>query len=188
MVKVAQSYSRATQSSNLKSDEFHFDTDKLAAVALIGQTDANGVPDALRRLGTLMFRVKYSNDATSYPRLLLEWTEVVQGKAAGRKWPKEVSPKKIARLSLEYWQNDVCLTCGGKGHLAVRHVPNVLSDDPCFACHGTAKRPIEAKHNLIQYVTDMVECIEEMTRYAGSQAMRKLASDMELPGQAENQL
>jgi hypothetical protein len=29
-------------------------------------------------------------------------------------------------------------------------------------------------------VTDMVECIEEMTRYAGSEALRKLASEMEL--------
>jgi hypothetical protein len=180
MVKLAQQYARATQSSNLKSDEYHFETDKLAAVALIGRVDANGSPDALRRMGTLMFRVKYSNDATSYPRLLLEWTDVVLGKAEGRGWPKDVSAKKIARLSLDYWQNDVCPACNGRGALPVRHVPNVLSDDACPACSGTAKRPIEAKHNLIQYVTDMVECIEEMTRYAGSQAMRKLASDMDL--------
>jgi hypothetical protein len=180
VVKLAQNYARATQSSNLKSDEFHHDTDKLAAVALIGRADANGSPDALRRIGTLMFRVKYSNDASSYPRLLLEWTNVVLGKAAGRGWPNDVSPKKVARLSLEYWQNDVCPACSGTGHLPMRHAPNVLSDDPCRECNGTAKRPIEAKHNLVQYVTDMVECIEEMTRYAGSQAMRKLASDMDL--------
>jgi hypothetical protein len=57
---------------------------------------------------------------------------------------------------------------------------NVLSDDPCRACNGTAKRPIRAKHNLVKYVTDMVECIEEMTCYAGSEALRKLASEMEL--------
>lgn len=177
---MAQKYARATMSSNLKSDEYHFDTDKLAAVALIGRVDVNGSPDALRRIGTLMFRVKYSNDASSYARLLLEWTEVVTGKAVGRSWPKDISPKKIARLSLEYWQNDVCETCSGRGALPVRHVPSVLSDDACPACNGTAKRPIQAKHNLIQYVTDMVECIEEMTRYAGSLAMRRLASDMDL--------
>lgn len=162
---IIESYSRATIATNLKDDEFHHATEKLAAVALSG------------RLGTMLFRVKYSNDASSYPRLSEEWTEVVKAKAVLRAWPNDVSPKKIARLSLEYWQNDVCTVCGGRGALPVAHVPNVLSDDACPACNGTAKRPIQAKHNLIKYVTDMVECIEEMTRHAGSEAIRKLADE-----------
>ncbi|MGI4936305.1 MAG: hypothetical protein ACRYF5_06105, partial [Janthinobacterium lividum] len=155
---IIESYSKAAQSSNLKDDEFHHATEKLAAVALIGRPGQDGAGDALRRMGALMFRVKYSNDATSYPQLLAEWTQVVKSKASSRKWPADISPKKIARLSLQYWQNDICTVCGGMGHLPVLHVPNVLSDDPCKACNGTTKKPITAQHNLIQYVTDMVEC------------------------------
>lgn len=165
---IVQSYCRATISSNLKDDEFHHQTEKLAAVALSG------------RLGSMLFRVKYANDHTSYNTLKEAWTEVVTAKSVLRQWPKEVSAKKIARISLDYWQNDVCTECGGTGHKPLALVPNVLSDDPCPACHGTTKKPLQVKHNIRDYVADMVETIEEMTRHAAGEAMRKLADDMEL--------
>lgn len=165
---IIESYSRATQSSNLKDDQFHHTTEKLAAVALSS------------KLGSVLFRVKYANDATSYARLLEDWIEIVVIKAAIRNWPKEVSPRKIARLSLEYWINDLCQCCGGKGYPSLENVPNVLSDKQCKVCDGTGKRAIAAKHDLVDYVADMVEAIEEMTRHAGSEAIKKLAQDMTL--------
>lgn len=165
---IVESYSRATQSSNLQDDQFHHTTEKLAAVALSST------------LGSLLFRVKYANDATSYARLLSDWVDIVVLKAAIRNWPTEISPKKIARLSLEYWFNDLCQTCGGKGYPAIENVPNVLSDKQCKACDGTGKRAVTAKHNLIDYVTDMVETLEEMTRHAGAQAIKKLAQEITL--------
>lgn len=164
---IASRYSSATQSSNLKDDEHHHQTEILAAVALSSA------------LGSLLFRVKYANDATSYSALLEKWREIVKMKAVFRNWPTDKSTREIARLSLDYWLNDICTVCGGHGNELVKDVPNVRQDAPCRACNGTAKRPIEANHKVLQYVTDMVEAIEEMTRYAGDRAVKKLAKQMD---------
>lgn len=164
---IVKSYCRATLSSNLRDDEHHHATEKLAAVALSG------------KLGNMLFRVKYANDHTSYNALREAWTEIVKSKAVLRKWPKDVSPRKVARLSLEHWHNDVCTDCGGTGYKTVPYVSSYLSDDECPTCKGTAKRPIQVKHNIRDYVADMVEVIEDMTARAASSAMAKLASDMD---------
>lgn len=166
-MNVIEKYTRAVASSNLRDDGHHHSTEVLAAVALC-QT----------RLASKLFRVKYAADATSYAALLADWTEIVTFKSLLRTWPVEVSPKKIARLSLDHWLNDVCPTCFGTGFQAAPGHVNILSDIPCRACKGTAKRPIQAKHNLMTYVADMVESLEGMTIQAGGEAMRKLASQM----------
>jgi HrpA-like RNA helicase len=168
-VGIIKSYSQAIQSSNLRDDEHHHQTEKLAAVAMSGT------------LGNLLFRVKYANDHTSYNALKEAWTELVTAKAKSRRWPDDVSPKKVARLALDYWQNDLCETCGGSGHKAHPDNPQLLLDDACSACKGTAKKPIQVKHNLMDYVSDMVETIETMTARAANEAMKKLAGEMELP-------
>lgn len=163
-MNVIEKYARSVNASNLKDDEFHHKTDVLAAVALC-QT----------RLATKLFRVKYAADATSYSVLLAEWTEIVTFKSLLRTWPIEVSPKKVARLSLDHWLNDVCLACFGTGFATVPGHMSMLSDLPCKACNGTAKRPVQAKHNLKNYVTDMVESLDSMAVTAGNEAIKKLA-------------
>lgn len=172
-MKIIQNYAAAVVSSNLMDDEHHHHTEVLAAVAMSGD------------LGSDLFRTKYSLQAASYPSLLASWKIVVKTKAVTRQWPSEVSANKVARLSLDYWLNDVCTFCVGKGHLRLTtdiSGKGVLSDDPCPACNGTAKRPIEARpHMVVQYVTDMVESLDEITLAAGREAMRQLASDMDLP-------
>jgi hypothetical protein len=164
-MNVIEKYSLSVTSSNLKDDEQHHATDVLAAAALCET-----------RLATKLFRVKYAADATSYAALLSEWTEIVTFKSLLRTWPVEVSPKKIARLSLDHWLNDVCPECFGTGFRATPDSPSLLSDIPCKACKGTAKRQVQAKHNLLNYVSDMVESLEAMTVQAGREAVRKLAT------------
>lgn len=167
MVKLAQRYAKATQSSNLKSDEYHFDTDKLAAVALSGGAG----------FGNLLFRVKYANDATSYVRLAEAWEGEVSKRGAG--WPAHVKPAAVAKVALKYWLNDLCPCCGGKGVRKMEFV-DILSDDPCEVCEGSGKRPIDCDARIVAYVGPMVLVLEAMTITAGSNAMRKLASDMDL--------
>jgi len=105
-MNVIEKYSLSVTSSNLKDDEQHHATDVLAAAALCET-----------RLATKLFRVKYAADATSYAALLSEWTEIVTFKSLLRTWPVEVSPKKIARLSLDHW-----LSCdAGQPEPAVRY-------------------------------------------------------------------
>lgn len=167
-MKVIQNYSRAINSSNLKDDEHHHATEVLAAAALASA------------LGTKLFRVKYASDATSYNALLTSWHEIVKAKAGIRGWPSDVSASQIARLSLDYWLNDVCTVCCGTGHESVPNVPNVLRDEPCGGCNGTAKRPIQARNGIVKYMTEAVEALEAMTIHAGGATMRKLAKKMDL--------
>lgn len=166
-MQVIAKYSRSVNSSNLKDDAHHHATEALAAVALSSE------------LGGTLFRVKYSNSAGSYDTLMLKWREIVKNKSISRNWPQDIAYNDVARLSLNYWLHDICPACVN-GHQPLPGIPNVLSDDDCPMCNGTARRPIAAHHKVIKYVTDMVECIEEMTRHAGGQAIRKLATEMEL--------
>ena len=168
-MNVIEKYTRAVTSSNLRDDEHHHSTEALAAVALC-QT----------RLASKLFRVKYAADATSYVALVEEWTEIVTFKSLLRAWPIEVSPKKIARLSLDHWLNDVCSICVGTGFQATPGHLGMLSDIPCRVCKGTAKRPLQAKHNLMPFLSDMVESLEVMTVQAGGEAVRKLASKIKI--------
>jgi hypothetical protein len=170
MVKLAQKYARATQSSNLKNDGYHFDTDKLAAVALSGGG-----------FGNLLFRVKFANDATSYVRLAEAWEWEVKKRAALARppWPMHIKEANVAKAALKYWLNDLCPVCGGKGVSKMEFV-DVLSDDPCDHCEGSGKRPMECADQIRRYAVEMVYVLEEITIAAGSQAMRKLASDMDL--------
>lgn len=171
MVKLAQKYARATQSSNLKNDDYHFDTDKLAAVALSGGAG----------FGNLLLRVKYANDVTSYVRLAEAWEWHVKILAATTKpaWPPHVKADAVAKAALKYWLNDLCPVCGGKGVSKMEFV-DVLSDDACDHCEGSGKRPMECADQIRRYATEMVYVLEEITIAAGSRAMRKLASDMDL--------
>jgi hypothetical protein len=171
MVKLAQKYAKATQSSNLKSDDYHFDTDKLAAVALSGGAG----------FGNLLFRVKFANDATSYVRLAEAWEWEVKKRAALARppWPSHIKEAAVAKAALKYWLNDLCPVCGGKAFKKMEFV-DIISDEPCDTCEGSGKRPIECDARIYGYVGPMVLVLEAMTITAGSNAMRKLASDMNL--------
>lgn len=167
MAKLAQRYSKATQSSDLTDDQWHTQTDILAAVALSSA------------LGTLLFRVKYANDATTYPTLLEKWLVIVGKKAALRSWPSHIKITVVAEQSLRHWLHDVCETCAGKGYKVMEGAP-ILSDEPCKGCHGTGKKPLACEKRHQDYVADMVEALEQMTLRAGSAALRKLAQNMDL--------
>jgi len=162
-MSIAERYARSVQSSNLKDDAFHHDTDKLAAMALS------------KRLGSELFRVKYCNDATSYPRLLEEWTKIVQNKAGRRKWPKHVKPEMIAKTALDYWINPLCVPCDGKGFDAKINKGGQY-EAVCKACGGTGSRNLPGESNIKQYVADMIETLRDMERISGSLAVKKLST------------
>jgi len=169
MMGIEQSYARATISNNLKDDAFHHDHEKLAAVALSGVETGS--------IGHILFRVKYANDASSFNRLLGEWETIVSTKAVVRGWPQHINARKVARLSLEYWLNDVCGLCGGKGHLEL--MPRVLDDEPCPSCNGSGVKALKCEENWRKYLTEMIESLDSMAKHAGDIAMKKLSKEMD---------
>ncbi len=167
-MNVIQKYTSALGSSNLRDDAHHHSTEVLAAAALC------------RDLGTKLFRVKYAGDATSYPALLDAWREIVKSKAGHRTWPADVSPAKVARLSLDHWLNDVCPACTGRAYEPVRGQTTVMSDIACRACAGSGTRAVQAQHKMLHLVEDMVEALNAMAAHAAGQTMKRLAADMSL--------
>lgn len=163
---IIEKYSRATQSSNLRSDEHHHDVDKLAAVALSSE------------FGALLFRVKYANDATSYNRLKDEWRWYVKKRAAVAGWPMHVKELAVADHALNHWINDICPVCGGKCFKKMEFI-DVLSDEPCDACEGSGKKSIQCPDQIRKFVGEMVSALEGMTIVAGGQAVSKLADDFD---------
>jgi hypothetical protein len=166
-MKFAAKYCHSAMSSNLKCDEFHHDTDTLAAAALSGD------------LGAMLFRVKYANDATTYKALSQSWEALVETKSLMRRWPQHIAAKKVAAISLAHWLNDICLVCEGRGY--EKHPSGqYLLDIPCKACKGTAKREIICSHTERDFVGDMVNDLDALIHSAAGRAMKKLSKAMDL--------
>jgi hypothetical protein len=166
MVKLAQRYVKAVGSGNLHSDEHHFDTDVLAAVAL-----SSG-------FGGLLFRAKYFNDAASYRRLLDQWTWIVSTKAARRAWPEHIPVDQVAYLSLKRWMSSVCPACTGRRQETIFNTPS-LSSRNCRLCDGSGELPLRCASHIKDYVLDMIEELTADERKAGTRAARKLRRDAE---------
>ncbi|PRC92660.1 hypothetical protein [Solimicrobium silvestre] len=161
-MSIGQMYAKSVQSSNLKDDAYHHDTDKLAAMALS------------KRLGSELFRVKYANDATSYPRLLEEWICIVRNKAIHRKWPVHVRASYIAKAALDYWLNPVCQVCTGRGFDSKINKSGEYEHD-CKPCGGSGRKSVSGEANLLQFIIDMVEALDDMERISGGLAIKRLA-------------
>lgn len=169
-MNVIVKYARATATSNLKDDMRHHQAEPLAAVAM---ADINGI-------GSMMWRLKYALDASVYNRLLQEWTEVVRRKSIKESWGRSVDVKQIAKLSLNYWVNDVCDACDGTGKKVHPENPQVRLDDDCHVCRGTAKKPWTGFKNQVEFVGRCVEVLESKERELGGRVIAKLAKDFEL--------
>lgn len=166
-MQIAKKYARAAESSNLKSDAYHHDTDTLAAVALSD-----------RQFGSLLFRVKYANDASSYKRLEEEFGWDVKKRAALEGWPQRVDESRVAKESLKHWLNDLCPVCNGKGVKKMEFV-DILSDEPCNHCEGSGKKSVDCDRHIKKWVEEMVSALEGMVIQAAGAAMDKLARDMD---------
>lgn len=167
---VRDKYATSLDSYNLKVDCDNHQADAIIAVAL---SDTAGI-------GSLLWRAKYHNDSTVYFRLLEQWTLIVIKKSIKENWNVKEKAKEIARISLQYWLNDVCEAC--KGTAKAPHPANaqVLSDDPCVTCNGTAKRPISGFRAQIEYISNCVEMLETEEKTLGSRAMQKLCRAFQL--------
>lgn len=81
------------------------------------------------RLGTLLWRLKYANDAKSHKPVMLL---LAQGLPRTMTWTYR---RQIASQALQEWLYDMCFTCLGAKH--------VMADEKrviCPACEGLGKR------------------------------------------------
>ncbi len=164
---VQERYAGATRSSNLLDDAHHHTTDVLAAVALSSD------------IGSLLMRVKYALDASSYPQLRAAWCEKVKFKADAAHWPTNINPRRVASVTLDYWINDRCPDCNALGFGKFENAPT-LTGDVCMTCDGTGTKPLACDNDMRKYAMDALHELECMIIEAGSKAIKKLANKFSL--------
>jgi hypothetical protein len=141
---------RSINSTDLRDDQFHFQTHALAASAI---ADASA-----RSIGSLLQRVKYADtlgrqfedNAGNLARLCREWLAIVTEKGSARKWIKDqdfptighLAPamyKRVAEASLAHYLDGKCPVCRGSKVSEERRV--------CGTCKGTGDAEIVGMSN-----------------------------------------
>src|SRR4051812_11674779 len=168
---IKERYIGATQSSNLMDDARHRQTDILCAAALhsgLKQIKINGESFArigamAGGLGGLLFRVKFGNDAGSYPQLLNGWVSHVTHVADRNHWPTMLKPRKVAITVLNWWINNICTSCDGTGFKKHEN-PQLRTDDICDCCDGTLIKNIVCEPYELRYAEDVISELSEIDR------------------------
>ena len=161
-VSIGERYARSVNSSSLRDDDLHHQTDVLMAFALSSD------------LGSALFRVKYANDHASLPDLVTVWRARIFKKALERGWAENA--QQVADESLKYWLNDICPACDGKGHPKIINAPT-LAACTCTECQGTGKLTLRCDERIIEKVKDAVQSLTALERDAGAAAIRKLSDE-----------
>lgn len=177
-----EKYIGVLNSSDLRDDEFHHDTNALAAAALADATGSGVL------FGSLLARVKYANGTVhklfeagtgNLATLLRIWAVVVAEKGHARGWVKATTVwdvqaaqtlyDRVANMSLAHWLDGRCEPCGGAGVMPTRRT--------CTCCAGSGRAQIEAGRYESDLVRDMVSELEGLYQAHGGRASRKLRKD-----------
>jgi DnaJ-class molecular chaperone len=172
-------YLQSLNTSDLRDDEQHRQTEALAAAAL---ADLSGGSGAV--FGSLLARAKFADGVPhktfeagnhSLAVLLRAWTKAVIERGLARQWLKikhEWDIKaahsmyaKIARVSLAHWLAGQCEEC---------HGTKIAHARACTHCSGTGLEPIQGGAVEREKVADMVSELEGLYQSHSARAGAKL--------------
>lgn len=159
MAKIILRYVRSAMTSDLRDDSTHHNTDILAAVALSS------------KMGSMLFRVKYGGEYDCVRDLTYLWRAIIDKRLSRRGWNGVA--KSVADKSLEFWLDDLCNTCKGRGHPIIVNTPS-LEESTCPDCNGTGRKILKCDSSIIEHVRDAVNNLELMVNDAAYNAKRKL--------------
>lgn len=111
----------------------------ITALGLVGITE---------RMADVVFRLRYANDAATYPDALAAVKDLARALAVRGNWRvRRAKLAAMAKAVLDYWLCDLCQRCNGLGFEKVVGTPR-LSAKPCPACAGLKKRPAPWERSL----------------------------------------
>ena len=179
MALFAERYLNALNSSNLKDDDQHHQTEPLVAAALADLSGGSG-----ELFGTMLLRAKIAgvprqaieSSAHNLGVLLRIWTGDVARKGFARKWINVKHEwdigaaygiyKKIALHSLAHWLGGECSVCNGT---------KINEGRACTHCAGTPGRePIQGGTLERERVADMVSELEGVYQAHSARAGAKI--------------
>ena len=90
------------------------------------------------RLGSLLWRLRWVNDAASFkPASLVLARRFQQSHRRGQPLSRDIVHRLADRVLVE-WLDDVCRACMGRGHRVAKDAPIALHS--CTVCNGTGRR------------------------------------------------
>lgn len=174
----AERYLNALNTSNLKDDDQHHQTEPLIAAAL---ADLSGGSGAL--FGTMLLRAHIAgvprqpspSERRELSILMRVWTGEVARKGFERKWigikhtwdigAAYAMYAKIARVSLAHWLGGECSYCNGT-KIVERHA--------CTHCAGTGREPVQGGAMEVERIKDMISELEGLYGAHSARASRRL--------------
>ena len=166
MTKIAERYSAARNTSNLKSDPRTLlsASDVLGAAGMASQEHADAM-----RLWEVAFQGKTSAKIALVESLTKPLTLFMIRRGLSG------DPKTVAREMVAWQLHGACPVCGGEGHEVVPNT-TVRYDHPCRACDGGGKVAFPRTEAHLWLKTRM----EKMQALAASAVMKKLSLEMDL--------
>lgn len=137
---VAEKYSRAIQSSDLRVDgDSVCDADVLIASGWAAQGN--------NTLSLDLYRMKVTGDMTAFLRIADDvGNSLCRHFAMGPPQLRGLSRVvaiDIARRTLRHWLDDACRPCEGRRHPLIPNSTRLDVSRDCQVCHGTGKRIVE---------------------------------------------
>lgn len=166
MVKIAEHYTRARHTSNLKSEP----RTRMSAADILG---AAGMAAQEHEAAMMLWSVCYGGKTSQKLALV----EVLAGKLAWQMCKEAVwkgRPRYIAQAVLAYYLHSVCGACDGTGYQIILHTIT-RSDDFCQECNGVGK-PKPPNDPAFAW---MLKYVETLISIAAGKQMKKLALDMD---------
>lgn len=166
MTRIAEAYSRARNTSNLKvaANTRMSSSDVLGAAGMAAQEEESAM---------ILWSVVYGGKTSQKMRLV----EGLANKLAGHMIRNQMkgSPRQISMEVIAYYLHAKCMACDGVGYQLIPH-SIARSDNLCPECDGIGKpRPPSdpAFMWLLKYV-------ETLISIAGGKQMQKLSLSMDL--------
>lgn len=103
---------------------------------------ALGIVGITELLAHAVFRLKYSNDAKSYPQVLADIGNLARRLNVRRNWRmRRGHLDEMSKAVLDYWLSDTCPVCEGRAWGVAAGTP-YLNDQACQSClERPGKRP-----------------------------------------------
>jgi hypothetical protein len=170
-VTVFERIAVAAGSKHLEHKETDCAIDKIGALGLAGVQN---------ELSSAVFRLKYGNEPRFYEAALVVVTRLSKALAGKHQWTGPgIQFESMNRAALDYWINDKCAACLGRGYEKMVGAP-VLSDVACPVCKGTARRPLpKLPEKWHQRMLALLAVLDECESRAGADVMAKLNRDMD---------
>ncbi|MES3041817.1 MAG: hypothetical protein V4730_11800 [Pseudomonadota bacterium] len=196
MAKISNRYATAVHSSNLKhTSELNklddqgntSDADVLGAMGIADRrlsagVDHTGKPTFDKHPLSVPLERLFAGDSSAGHDIVRLLVDPIMGKAnALRISLTPVQAQDMARITLGWYRDGACKSCGGHGFKIIPGT-KTLGDSRCQPCAGSGKIQLELgfRHSQRELVRWVMTQLEREAGRAGPAAMKALSSKMDL--------